>query len=139
MSDGGQLTARLRPALGTARRHPVPLIKCPYCRQTFGPWGAAAIEPCRLCERPLHRSLGWARPRQVVVLLDTINACQGMAVMVAGIAFVTGGVILQRLCAWIALALFVSATAYITDGAMSKRVHPGFAAQRFIPQSAAVI
>ena len=38
--------------------------------------------------------------------------------MLAGIAFVTGGVSLRRLCAWVALALFVAASAYVTDGSL---------------------
>ena len=95
------------------------MITCPYCWQTFGPWGAAAIEPCRMCERPLHRSLGWARPRRVVLLLETVNALQGIGVMVAGIAFVTGAITLPRLCAWIALALFVAGSVHIANGMLS--------------------
>lgn len=105
MSDGGQLTARGRAATRSAPRPAVPMITCPYCRQTFGPWCAAAIEPCRMCERPLHRSLGWARPRRVVLLLETVNALQGIGVMVAGIAFVTGAITLPAggSCLWSSL------------------------------------
>jgi hypothetical protein len=39
--------------------------------------------------------------------------------MLAGIAFMTGGASLRRLCAWNALALFVSASVYVADGAIA--------------------
>ena len=102
-----------------ATKATIPLVKCSYCVQTFGPWGQTVIEPYGVCERPLHRSLGGTRPRQIVSLFDTINALQGIGIMLAGLAFVTGGAGLRRLCAWVALALFVSASVYVADGAIA--------------------
>lgn len=106
-----------------SRRRPtrplIPFLTCPYCRQTFGPWGQEAIEPCHVCRRPLHRSLNWRRRPRVVLLLSTINALQGVGMMIAGVLFFTGNMALRRLLGCMILALFVAGTSYIADGILA--------------------
>jgi hypothetical protein len=121
MTDLAQYSAARRDAQRSGSKVVVPYTTCPYCRQIFGPWGRELVEPCRLCERPLHRSIGWTRPRQVVLLLGTINTLQGIGMMLAGILFVIGTTTLRGLCTCVALALFVSASAYIADGVLAWR------------------
>ncbi|MBA3898349.1 MAG: hypothetical protein H0X36_14720 [Sphingomonadaceae bacterium] len=121
MTDLAQYSGTRRDAQRSGYREGMPFITCPYCRQVFGPWGRELIEPCQLCERPLHRSIGWTRPRGVVLLLETINTLQGIGMMLAGILFVIGTTTLRGLCTCVALALFASATAYIADGVLAWR------------------
>ena len=54
-------------------------------------------------------------------LLDSINAVQGMIVMVAIIGLILGFILPRSLGQTIAMAMFVAATAHTTDGVVGFR------------------
>ena len=99
-------------------------VTCAYCATQWGPWTGVAIAPCPNCARPLFLTsalLRGANRAKVSGLLDSINAVQGMIVMVAIIGLILGFILPRTLGQTIAMAMFVAATAHTTDGVVGFR------------------
>ena len=99
-------------------------VTCAYCQTQWGPWTGVAIQACPNCARPLFLTfslLRGANRAKVSGLLDSINAVQGMIVMVAIIGIILGVILPRTLGQTIVMAMFVAATSHTTDGVLGFR------------------
>jgi hypothetical protein len=99
-------------------------LVCAYCRTQWGPWTGVAIAPCPRCARPLFLTSTLLRQvsrEKVSGLLDSINAIQGMVVLLAILGLLLGLIQPRTLGQTIAMAMFVAATAHTTDGVLGMR------------------
>ena len=98
-----------------------PSVLCAYCLTQWGPWAGQAVEPCRVCARPLYLSHllnPRANPGRVSSVLDTVNALQGIVMIASFTALNLGWISARQLGQAIAMAMFVAASAYTTDGVL---------------------
>ena len=122
VTDAFVLPTGRKPAI--SRKHRPAQIRCSYCQQQWGPWGGDAIEPCRVCTRPLvllPAGRGDLKGPKTTGLLDGVNMVQGLVAFAAIVAFVGGWLAASQLGQIIAMAMFVAATAHTTDGVLGFR------------------
>lgn len=98
--------------------------RCPCCGTAVtalpSPW---AIEPCRICKRPLALVRMIARhPRyQLRNVLDLVGSAYGIATVALVLAFLTSGMDARTFAKAIAVLLFVIGSLLMVDGVLSLR------------------